>query len=1177
MNDLLSRLASMDPEKREAILHQMPGYLIQAGRSEELYTTIEDKNWYMAHREYDPTLRGYTTSLDTALREFNEQSTALAHRIVVLYLRSSVQSIQTNIPAQVITEISRSGDIQQARYLASQRTDPLERCDAFLKIASMQAVRGERFGASETLQSAFQAVQQISSIEIRMERLFRIIFKFIELRNLAQVEKLLQDVGSLFPRMDPKNPLLIRSKIYLLIASYLTNNNPDVFLTGLLEVFQEISSLPDTRMKGHLLKLLTSWAKHLESKDLYEESSKALIRIFIEPLKPKNTFTRPSFLPTPQFPLSQGAERDSIDTILTDLQRTVKSFDLSKNVKNLLALLEWDQKGGQGEFYREGEALAAVIRAADKRNDQSTLKNISEKLSSRSRDDMDYDGLSSCSELIESLAEVGLVDAAIELIAEHLVYIPDDSRLREALAHGAGKRGDIRMIYRAVEPISPKHPPEGIGDRLSRWKDTISHSLENQAAGLMIPGYSKRIEILLSGYEELSTHHPSLAKEFLERLLNESNEKSRAIITKTLNNENVEPYFQGRFFSAALSTFGTVRKWVQKVELLHNDFDDLSDSEVGLFLLRKQYEQAIQIAEQMKSESFRNSKFWDIAFALMDDGRTKEAFAIAQRVTVTADRQHLIGVLTEKLSKLSNQDTNASELSSQFQRMPTEEELLNSNALPAMFRSLLVDQSIGHILEKVRVINSDLVIGCLTPCAEVIARNRDREGAQKLLPFYDRSPDSIMKVRNLASLAITWASIEPLTDLAANVLQQALDLYTRLDLARFKVQFPLLKGQESQEGNSSNPLPQLASAARILGDEKTLGSIRKLALGQAQDEAKVQVVVADYIKNGKGINSEVYIHDIGYQLEKEYLISSSLYRGLALAELAFAVRKLPPEIYYRHNPKEKRELLGDYILEKSSNTIFRAMFKALKFVDKNVTQDELESALKEIGGGVYESWDGALAEDARSGLKRRSDALLKEAQYLIVGKPSDRFSSLQSKEAVTPPFLEKLIRLYTRHRAWNSMQELVKAFKDGGSPLLPEIITLCMKELVLVKQFGKINGLAELLPEQKRPPAVQIYLAISGHAKNEYDKLNHFIKDGMDPQTIQAIGIAIGQINGIAVRRKLAENLLRLPILQGRKSFLMALEYLAPLGSNLMGLDEWRKCVFKIFQLDSCWTDGSTH
>jgi len=1143
MNDLLSRLASMDPEKREAILHQMPGYLIQAGRSEELYTTIEDKNWYMAHREYDPTLRGYTASLDTALREFNEQSTALAHRIVVLYLRSSVQSIQTNIPAQVITEISRSGDIQQARYFASQRTDPLERCDAFLKIASAQAARGERFGTSETLQSALQAVQQISSVEIRVERLFRIIFKFIELRNLAQVEKLLQDVSSLFPRMDPKNLELIRSKIYLLIASYLTNNNSDVFLTGLLEVFQEISSLPDTRIKGQLLGLLASWAEHLKSKDLYKQSSKALIRIFIEPLKPKNTFARPSFLPTSQFPLSQAAGRDFIDTNLIVLQRIVKSFDLSKNVKNLLALLEWDKKGGHSEIYLDGEALAAVIRAADERNDQGTLKNISEKLSSRSRDDMDYDGLSSCSELIESLAEAGLVDAAIELIAEHLVYIPDDSRLREALAHGAGKRGDIRMIYRAVEPISPKHPPEGFGNRLSRWKDTISHSLENQAAGLMIPGYSNRIEILLSGYEQLSIHHPSLAKEFLDRLLNESNEKSRAIITKTLNNENVEPYFQGRVFSAALSTFETVRKWVQKVELLHNDFDDLSESEVGLLLLRKQYEQAIQIVEQMKSESFRNSKFWDIAFALMDDGRTKEAFAITQKVTVTADRQQLIGILTEKLSKLSNQDTSASQLSSQFQRMPTEEELLNSNALPAMIRSLLVGQSIGYTLEKVRGINSNLVIGCLPSCAEVIARSRDREGAQKLLSFYDRSPDSIMKVRNLASLAISWASIEPLTDLAANVLQQALDRYIRLDLPRYRS--PLLKENGSQEGNSSNPLPQLAFAARILGDEKALGSIRKLALGQAQDEAKVQVVVADYIKNGKGINSEVYVHDIGYQLEKEYLISSSLYRGLALAELAFAVRKLPPEIYYRHNPKEKRELLGDYILEKSTNKIFRAMLKAGKIIDKNVSQNELDSALKEIDEGIYESWDGALAEDARSGLKRRCDALLNEAQYVIVGKQNDRFSSLQSKESVTLAFLEKLIHLYARHRTWKSLHELVKAFKNGGSPLLPEIITLCMKELVLVKQFGKINELAELLPEQKRPPAVKIYLAISGHAKNEYDKLNHLIKDSMDPQTIQAIGIAIGHINDIAMRRKLATNLFRSPILQGRKSFLMALEYLA--------------------------------
>ena len=297
MTDLLSRLLGMKPEKRDAILYQMPGYLIQAGKSRELYPIIEDKNWYAAHRECDPTLRGYTASLDTALQELNKQKDNLADRLVVLYLSSTIHSMQTNIPAQVITEISRSGDIQQARYMAGQRTEPLERCQAFLNVASAQAARGDRFGAAETLESALQAARQIAGIETRTDQLIGIAFKFIEMRSHDQARKTLRDASSLFPQIAAKKFLHIKLKVYVLIASYLLDNNPEVFLAGLSETLRDISGLPDNRAKGRLLTLLVFWAEHLQSKELYGESTQALVRIFVEPEKPRIKSTRPSFLP----------------------------------------------------------------------------------------------------------------------------------------------------------------------------------------------------------------------------------------------------------------------------------------------------------------------------------------------------------------------------------------------------------------------------------------------------------------------------------------------------------------------------------------------------------------------------------------------------------------------------------------------------------------------------------------------------------------------------------------------------------------------------------------------------------------------------------------------------------------------------------------------------------------
>lgn len=124
---------------------------------------VETPRWSKAQRLYDSSLRQYARDVEVAI-SLSEQGGIDQLPRVVAYslLYSTVRSLATNLPSEVLGLMTSLGQAEQALRFAELMTHPWEQSQAYVKIGEQLLANGAVDQCVEVLTLALQAAKQIS-------------------------------------------------------------------------------------------------------------------------------------------------------------------------------------------------------------------------------------------------------------------------------------------------------------------------------------------------------------------------------------------------------------------------------------------------------------------------------------------------------------------------------------------------------------------------------------------------------------------------------------------------------------------------------------------------------------------------------------------------------------------------------------------------------------------------------------------------------------------------------------------------------------------------------------------------------------------------------------------------------------------------------------------------------
>ena len=172
-------------------------HLAQAGMVGELAALIENRAWYAASRDHDPSRRLFAEDVARALglaeAEVLEEKRPDRLPPVVAWslLHATVRTLATNVPVEALEAMALLDDADRARRYAALITDPEKQTEAYRRIGVRLHEQGNTEQAREALQRALAAAEGIGDADDRARALAAVAQAMAQVGDRAGLQRAL--------------------------------------------------------------------------------------------------------------------------------------------------------------------------------------------------------------------------------------------------------------------------------------------------------------------------------------------------------------------------------------------------------------------------------------------------------------------------------------------------------------------------------------------------------------------------------------------------------------------------------------------------------------------------------------------------------------------------------------------------------------------------------------------------------------------------------------------------------------------------------------------------------------------------------------------------------------------------------------------------------------------------
>ena len=137
-------------------------HLARANMAAELGDLIENRAWYEAQRDHDPSLHAYAADVERAIAMAEERGLdGLPQVVAWSLLLASVRTRATQVPIAALETMALLGQSERALRYAALITDAERQSEAYLRLGQQFYAQGEEPRGRQALQQALAAAEGI--------------------------------------------------------------------------------------------------------------------------------------------------------------------------------------------------------------------------------------------------------------------------------------------------------------------------------------------------------------------------------------------------------------------------------------------------------------------------------------------------------------------------------------------------------------------------------------------------------------------------------------------------------------------------------------------------------------------------------------------------------------------------------------------------------------------------------------------------------------------------------------------------------------------------------------------------------------------------------------------------------------------------------------------------------
>lgn len=865
-----------------------------------------------------------------------------------------------------------------------------------------------------------------------------------------------------------------------------------------------------------------------------------------------------------------------------------REFDLLEQPDYLLALAAWDRQ--EGEPKQTGvspsdryAALARLVPVAVARRDQAVLKAIvatADPLQATNR------GLSAyhVTGIVAALAANGADDKAMALIAawhganqRYRMYDPQP--LLEALARGAGERGDVKTIEKAANLAQTYLRTQTAS--APAWEKWLSRLRE---AGQRALGMSQvtHTKIQLAGLEGLATNYPQQAQEFWERIRGEAGwlwrlfAPDQALMQPVLaidpspqpiGSKKPAPVAVPRSVAAGLA----LARWDPDVD--DRDLNLADYAEILAWL--GELDRALAATDEISDADKRAWAQAEIVTAALARNEFEVALGVAAKITRPGARHRALNAIAEALAETPRERARGllQQLTGETGVLAEEEVLAQTVLFPVLMGELARATSVSHVLAVVRDTFGPTAIPAALPAlSEAAVVRKDVAGARQLLAqievvgvkrtrreilaeklpappgwTQEKERKRVRQIEVIAALAEQWGMAAARQADPALARQWAALAAAAFDLARQQARQLLPLAARGW------PVAALARVARRLRDSKTLKDLHKQAAGLGgaydaqgvRDEALVQVAVG-LTKTGDYLQRETL-----FQPPAIADIRHKHYRAQALAEMSEVVRTAPPQkrVFQAGLNRDDLQYFADRLLDQAREALGLSRSRFLT----GLTGFKQRSSLA-IGG----------REDGPATTQAMETSPLDTSNRSPVTYQSAR------------PALVAIVGVFARTGRSDDVVQIAEEAPAPGHK--PAVVAAAVKALAQAGEVDRAQRLWQRLSSGQERALAAAGLA-SVLANEDPVQAEQLTQAEVLPRLWDGthMKIALTAVGETAVhlpppaRLRLIHAVLRASRLRNRRDTLTAMATLIPAAVTLMAGAQRRNVVEKIVEMETWW------
>lgn len=695
----------------------------------------------------------------------------------------------------------------------------------------------------------------------------------------------------------------------------------------LLQAETATTTVTNPRIQTHMLALIATAARAVEAADIFQRASTGI----------RATYTNQDWLVT----------------------QIAREFDLLNQSDYLLLLAAWDREEGSQQqsglsLSNKYAALSRLLPVVVTKRDRVMLKAIvaaANPLLETNRGLSPYD----ITEMVTVLAEVGAVDKAMSLIntwheANERYRMYDTQPLLEAMARGAGERGDVKSIEKAAD----------LAQTYLQTKTTSSPAWEKwlsrlRAVGQRALGIKEvaRTQIRLAGVEGLAADHPQQAQALWEQIRGDAGwlqrllDPNQALMQTILDIESSHPQTGSKETTPlelprSLAAGLMLARWQPDVNERDKDLADYAEILARL----GEAERALATVAEISEVDKQASALAEIVKATLARNEIESALHAAAEITKEDTRQWALNMIAETLLAMPHEQArNVLQQLAEKTDVLTEEALVQTTSFPVLMGELASATSIPHTLSMVRgTFGSAAILAVLPALGEIAVIQEDVAAARQVLAQIEvvgikrtrseilaeklpappgwtqkKERERLQQIETVAALARQWGTAATRQNKPALAREWMAIATAAFDLARQQARQLLPLAARGW------PVVALAGAARQLRDGKRLKALQK------------QAAALGGVYEAQGVRDEALVHvavgltETGDYLQREMLfqppavtdIHHKHYRAQALAEMSEVVRAAPPQkrLFRAGLDREDLQYFADRLLDQAHQVL----------------------------------------------------------------------------------------------------------------------------------------------------------------------------------------------------------------------------------------------------------------